>query len=152
MKTVLTSCLIVLWMILLAGAGETVEALVTLESPHSAAVTADRLVAAAEGAGATVFARIDHAAGAQSIGAELEPAILVIFGNPKLGTPVLQADPRAGLDLPVRVLIWEEGGRTKLSYLDGAGLAQRYGIEGADAALQRISGALAKLTAAAIAP
>jgi uncharacterized protein (DUF302 family) len=139
--------------ILLTGilAATAADDLVTLESPHSAAVTADRLEAAAQAAGATVFARIDHAGGAASIGATLEPTILVIFGNPKIGTPVLQADRRAGLDLPIRVLIWEEGGATKLAYLDGAGLGARHGIEGADEALQAISGALQKLTGAAVA-
>ncbi len=122
---------------------------ITRESPASVTETADRLVAAAEGAGATVFARVDHAAGAQAVGEELPPTTLVIFGNPKIGTPILQADRRAGLHLPLRVLIWEEDGATMLGYEDPDALKDRYAIEGADAAFEAMRGALEKLTTAA---
>ena len=74
-------------------------------SPDDVATTMDRLVAAVENAGATVFARVDHAAGAASVDLELEDAQLLIFGNPMLGTPAMQDDPRAGLVLPMRVLV-----------------------------------------------
>ena len=118
-------------------------------SPSSVEKTADKLVAAIEKAGAKVFARVDHAAGAQSIDAELDDMTLVMFGNPKIGTPILQADPRAGLELPNRVLIWDDNGQTKVGYLDPAKLKQRYSVTGADEAFDAMTGALAKLTDAA---
>lgn len=111
--------------------------------------TADKLVSAVENAGAKVFARVDHAAGAKSIDAELEDMTLVMFGNPKIGTPILQAEPRAGIELPNRVLIWDDNGETKIGYLDPAALKQRYSIEGADKAFETMTGALGKLTDAA---
>ena len=122
---------------------------ITRESTASVTETADRLVSAAESAGATVFARVDHAAGAQAVGEELPPTMLVIFGNPKIGTPILQADRRAGLDLPLRVLIWEEDGTTMLGYEDPDALKGRYEVEGADEAFEAMKGALENLTTAA---
>jgi uncharacterized protein (DUF302 family) len=122
---------------------------VTRESAASVTETADRLVAAAEGAGATVFARVDHAAGAAAVGEELPPTTLVIFGNPRIGTPILQADRRAGLDLPLRVLIWEEDGATMLGYEEPDALKERYGIAGADEAFDAMRGALENLTSEA---
>lgn len=118
-------------------------------SSVSVEMTADRLVAAVENAGARVFARVDHAAGAKSIEAELEDMTLVIFGNPKIGTPILQAEPRTGLDLPNRVLIWDDNGQTTIGYLDPAQLKQRYSVKGADKAFDTMAGALGKLTDAA---
>jgi len=77
-------------------------------SPHSVSTTMDRLQAAVEGAGATVFARVDHAGGAASVDLELRPTELLIFGNPKLGTPAMQDNQTAGLDLPLRVLAYAD--------------------------------------------
>ena len=74
------------------------------DSASDVATTADKLVAAVEGAGAKVFARVDHAAGAASVDQQLAPMTMVMFGNPKMGTPILQNAPEAGLDLPIRVL------------------------------------------------
>ena len=119
------------------------------DSASSVAETADRLVGAVENAGATVFARVDHAAGAASIDAELAPMTMVMFGNPRIGTPILQAAPHAGIDLPLRVLIWEEDGTTRVGYLDPAALKARYAVEGADEALAMMTGALDNLTNAA---
>nr|HMQ58321.1 DUF302 domain-containing protein [Rhizobiaceae bacterium] len=113
------------------------------------AATADKVVAAVEKAGATVFARVDHAAGAKAVGAELPATTMVIFGNPKLGTPIIAADRRAGLDLPIRVLIWDDGGKTMIGYEAPAELKARYAIEGADASFDAMAGALDKLTGAA---
>ena len=73
-------------------------------SPHSVSETMDRLEAAVTAAGATIFARVDHAAGAGKVDMELRPTQLLIFGNPKLGTPAMQDAQTAGLDLPLRVL------------------------------------------------
>ena len=123
---------------------------IIVESPHDVAVTADKLTAAVEKAGATVFARVDHAAGAKKVGADLADATLVIFGNPKIGTPIMQSNLKAGLDLPIRVLIWSQDGKTQLGTLDPATLKARYELgDGADGALGAMKGALGKLMGAA---
>lgn len=122
---------------------------ITKTSPHSVEKTVSQLTSAIEGAGAKVFGVVDHAAGAKAVGADLQPATLVIFGNPKIGTPVMQANIRAGLDLPLRVLVFEDAGQTKIGYLDPAKLKARYEISGADEVFAKITGALNKLTDAA---
>ena len=81
--------------------------------------TMDALQAAVEGAGATVFARVDHAGGAKSVGMDLADSQLLIFGNPELGTPAMQGNPLAGLYLPLKVLVYEAAdGRVWLAYED----------------------------------
>ena len=122
-----------------------------LTSDASVADTKDRLVAAAEKAGAKVFAVVDHQAGATAAGLELAPTTLVIFGNPKIGTPLMQDNPMAGIDLPIRVLIWDEQGRTRVGALSAETIKDRYGLESDDSAeaLEGMKGALDKLLAAA---
>ncbi len=111
------------------------------------AATMDALEAAVNGAGATVFARVDHAAGAAKAGLELAPAQVLIFGNPKLGTPVMQDDPLAGLYLPLRVLVYRDGdGQTWLAYEDPAAMLAGLNVPADAAYLQKMTGALAKLT------
>jgi uncharacterized protein (DUF302 family) len=126
--------------------------LVTKSSPHSVADTVDKLVAAVEGAGAKVFARVDHAAGAKSIGSDLRDTQLLMFGNPKLGTPALQASQSAGLDLPMRVVVYlDEAGQVHLSYHAPANLSRDHGVPQDADVLMNMTGALDKLTNAAIA-
>lgn len=126
--------------------------LIRKTSPHSVAVTMDKLEAAVNGAGATVFARVDHAAGAAKVDLELAPAQLLIFGNPKLGTPVMQADISAGLDLPLRVLVSEDAsGAVHVTYRAPATLAADHAVPADAPVLKVITGALDKLTGAAIA-
>ena len=89
----------------------------------------DRLVAEVQAKGLTVFARIDHAAGASDAGLALRPTELVIFGNAKGGTPLMQANQAIGIDLPLKALVWQEAsGDTWLSYNDPAWLARRHGL------------------------
>lgn len=109
----------------------------------------DRLVAAVEGAGATVMARIDHSAGAQSVDMELAPAQLLVFGNPKLGTPAMQADIEAGLVLPLRVLVYEEDGQTWIVYEEPDEMFDDYEIDEDADYVRTMDGALEKLTTAA---
>jgi uncharacterized protein (DUF302 family) len=110
----------------------------------------DRLVAAVEGAGATVFARIDHAAGATSVGLELVPNQVLIFGNPKLGTPMMRSAPSMGLDLPLKVQVYrDQGGTVRVIYRDMAGLAAEHGAD--SPAVAKAAGALNKFTDKAIA-
>jgi len=131
----------------LAHAGPFVEK----ASPHSVAVTIDRLAAAVEAAGARVFARIDHQAGAAGAGLEMRPATVLIFGNPKLGTPMMQSKGSMALDLPMKVAAYEdEAGRVHLVYRDIETVAAEHGAEAPTVA--RAKGALDTLTARAIAP
>ncbi len=110
----------------------------------------DALVAAVEGAGATIFARVDHAEGAQGAGMELAPAQVLIFGNPKLGTQAMQADPEAGLFLPMKVLVYAKDGQTWLVYQDPEEMLEDLaGIDDDAAYLDQMAAALQKLTAAA---
>ncbi len=122
------------------------QGLIVKQAHGSVAETVDKFTAAVEGAGAKVFAVVDHAKGAMSVGAEIPPATVVIFGNPKLGTPLIAANPQIGLDLPLKVLVWDEGGKTMIGYTDPAALKDRYGVAGADKTFATISGALGKLT------
>jgi uncharacterized protein (DUF302 family) len=119
------------------------DGMVVLPSMHATKATMDRLEAIAKGRDLKVFARIDHAAGARSIGETLRPTELLIFGHPKGGTPVLQCDQRYGLELPLRVLAWEDAqGRRWLGYKDPAAYAIKMADPACDAALKRLVGAL----------
>ncbi len=125
--------------------------LVVKASNHSVAKTLDRLSEVLRSKGITVFARVNHAAGAKKIGQKLEPTELLIFGNPKLGTPLMQADRRTGLDLPLKALVWkDDAGKVWLAYTAPAALKARYGVTGRDAVFEKMTGALDKLTGAAL--
>ncbi len=116
----------------------------------SVAETMDALVAAVEGAGAKVFARVDHAAGAQSVEMELAASQVLIFGNPKLGTPAIQADPLAGLYLPMKVLVYEDSeGAVWLAYEPPAEMLAGTGVPADARVVDMMTGALGKLTGAA---
>jgi uncharacterized protein (DUF302 family) len=101
---------------------------VTKLSPWSAADTVSRLLAAAAARGMKVFAVIDHSGEAKAAGLELRDTKVVIFGSPKAGTPVMTAAPLAALDLPLKVLVWDDGGQIKVSYAAPGTLAARYGL------------------------
>lgn len=119
------------------------------DSAHSVAETVEKLVGIIENAPPKVFAVVDHAAGAKSVDMPIPDATLVIFGAPAIGTPLIAANPMAGLDLPVRVLIWDDSGQTKIGYLDTETLKARYGLEGADDALMGMKNAVGNFTDAA---
>lgn len=121
--------------------------LITVASRFSVGETLDRLTAAITSAGLLVFARINHASGAAKVGLELRPTELLIFGNPRGGTPLMQDKQTAGIDLPVKALAWEdEKGAVWLTYNEAAWLATRHdlGAESADA-IKAIEAGLAKL-------
>lgn len=125
--------------------------LIEKSSPHSVAVTIDRLQAAVEGAGATVFARVDHAEGAKSVDAELRPTEMLMFGNPALGTPAMQDAQTAGLDLPLRVLAFENAeGQVLVVYHSPETLAKAHALPADADYLKKMSGALNALTDRAI--
>ncbi|MEM7400267.1 MAG: DUF302 domain-containing protein [Pseudomonadota bacterium] len=136
--------------LLLAIAGGAQAGMVKKASSHSVADTVDRLAAAVEKAGAKVFARVDHAGGAAAIGSDLRPTQMLMFGNPKLGTPALQGAQSMGLDLPLRVVVWEDpDGKVWLAYHDPADSAALHGLPADAPVIGRMQGALGKLTGAA---
>ena len=130
------------------------DGLVTLKSSHDFAATLERLTAALEAKGVRVFARIDHAAGATSAGLELRPTTLVVFGNPVAGTPLMQAAQTAGIDLPLKALVWQDGqGAVHLTYNDPAWIAARHGLErSADQAVTAMAAGLAAFAQHATGP
>ena len=105
------------------------DGLTTIPSSFGAKETMDRLEAEIKTKGMTVFARIDHAAGAAEFGLPLRPTELLIFGNAKGGTPLMQSVQTIGIDLPLKALVWQDqSGTTWLSYNDPAVLADRHGL------------------------
>ena len=108
------------------------------------------MAAAVEGAGAIVFARIDHAKGAASVDQDLRPTEMLMFGNPKLGTPAMLANQSAGLDLPLRVVAYEdESGQVFIAYHAPSRLSDDHGIPADAEVLKKMTGALDKLTSKA---
>ncbi len=104
--------------------------LVQMKSAFPVKETLDRLTRLVESKGLTVFCRIDHAANAVSAGLPLRPTEVIIFGNAKGGTPLMQAAQTIGIDLPLKALAWEDaGGQTWLTYNDPVWLTARHGIE-----------------------
>ena len=127
--------------------------LVTKKSAHSVAQTLDRLEGALKDKGIVVFARIDHTAGAKKAGMSLRSTELLIFGNPKLGTPLMQSKQTIGIDLPLKVLAWEdENGQVWLTYNAPDFLANRHGITDRAQVLTKMTEALQKLTDVATKP
>ena len=134
------------------GAQAAGEGMIKVKSAHSVAVTADRLENILGQKGMTVMNRIDHAAGAAKAGMSIPPTQLLIFGNPKVGTPLMKCSPSIAIDLPQKALIWEdESGTVWLAYNDPQFLKLRHATEGCDAVLQKVTGALGKFAAAATA-
>jgi uncharacterized protein (DUF302 family) len=125
--------------------------LVTITTKYSVGEALDRLEAALKAKGVKIFARIDHAAGAVSVGMKLRPTQALIFGNPKAGTPLMQANQTIGLDLPLKILSWEDdAGRVWLTYNDPNWLARRHHLDAAaKPAVQALAVVLANFAKAA---
>lgn len=105
------------------------QGIVNLQSRSSVAETAQRLAGIIESQGMTVFARIDQRAAANTVGLDMKPMVLLVFGNPKAGTPLMKKYPSLAIDLPLKALIWEdEGGRVWISYNSPEYLMQRHGL------------------------
>ncbi len=112
------------------------QGLTTIRSSFGPQDTMNRLETAVKAKGMTVFARIDHAAGATAVGLSLRPIEVLIFGNAKGGTPLMQSVQTIGIDLPLKALVWQDASSdTWLSYNDPAWLAQRHGLGGDTAAV-----------------
>jgi uncharacterized protein (DUF302 family) len=128
------------------------EGLIEVESPYSVPETMSRLEQLAEQRGLTIFSRIDHAAGAASVGASLRPTQLLIFGNPRGGTPFMSCAQTVGIDLPLKALVWEDASsRVWIGYNDIRFIAERH--EAADCpVVENLRNALETLVAAAAEP
>ncbi|WP_201575306.1 DUF302 domain-containing protein [Psychrobacter sp. H8-1] len=126
--------------------------LVTLQSNHSVKDTADKLASILESKGMTVFARVDHQKNAAGVNLELRPTQVIIFGNPKAGTPLMQCEQSVAIDLPQKILISEDAdNKVWLSYNNPDYLKTRHDIQGCDTAIDNISKALSGISQAAIA-
>jgi uncharacterized protein (DUF302 family) len=123
------------------------EGLTSIRSRFGPKETMDRLQAEIRAKGMTVFARIDHAAGAAEVGLTLAPTELIIFGNARGGTPLMQASQTAGIDLPLKALVWQDAaGKTWLSYNEPGWIAQRHSIANADPVVSKMTAALSAMS------
>lgn len=126
--------------------------LVTLQSNHSVKDTANKLASIIESKGMTVFARVDHQKNAAGVNLELRPTQVIMFGNPKAGTPLMQCEQSVAIDLPQKILISEDAdNKVWLSYNNPDYLKTRHDIQGCDTAIDNISKALNGISQAAIA-
>jgi uncharacterized protein (DUF302 family) len=121
--------IIVLAFVTFGSLAAAADGMVVVKSPYSAKDTMNRLEEIVKKRGLSVFARIDHAAGAAKIGKVLRPTEILIFGNPQGGTPLMECAQSAGIDLPLKALVWEDAtSQVWLGYNDPAFLAQRHGV------------------------
>jgi uncharacterized protein (DUF302 family) len=122
----------------------------TKQSRYSHAETVARLTNALKESGNTIFATIDQAAAATGAGLALRPTTLIIFGNPKAGTPFMDAFPLTGLALPLKFLVWEDDGAVYVAYETMSEIAARYGVTGLDDRIATIDAALDKLSSVTV--
>lgn len=128
------------------------DGMTAVKSPFAARDTMDRFEKIAQQLGLTIFARIDHAAGAAKVGKTLRPTEVLIFGNPQGGTPLMECAQSAGIDLPLKALVWQDAqGQVWLGYNDPAYLAQRHGAAQCPA-VSGLTKALTGLAEATVAP
>lgn len=121
--------------------------LVVKDSAADFGTTVERLQAEIEKRGATIVATVDHAASAEASGLKLRPTTVIIFGNPALGTPLMQAGQTAGLDLPLRILVWEEeSGAVQIGYWPPSRIAEAHGLDDVVAVVDKMTGALGAIT------
>ena len=126
------------------------DGLVKIKSAHSVPETLDRLEHALTEKGMTVFARIDHSGGAEKVGMQLRPTELLIFGNPKVGTLLMQSNQDAGIDLPLKALAWEDSnGDVWLVYNEPGYLVSRHQIADRDPVREKMRKAMQAFSMAA---
>ncbi|WP_298940766.1 DUF302 domain-containing protein [uncultured Psychromonas sp.] len=126
------------------------DGLISVESKHSVKETADKFASIVESKGLTLFARIDHQKNATGADLTLRETEVLIFGNPKVGTPLMQCAQTMAIDLPQKVLVWKDAdNKVWLSYNDPEYLKQRHSIEGCDETVKKVTNVLSGLTGAA---
>ena len=127
-----------------------IEGITSIPSNFGPKETMDRLEAEIRARGMTVFVRIDHAAGAAEVGLTLRPTELIIFGNARGGTPLMQSVQTIGIDLPLKALVWQDaGGKTWISYDEPNWIAQRHGVANAEPILSKMADLLSVISSAA---
>jgi uncharacterized protein (DUF302 family) len=150
MKRSVLTIVLSLCLVTIASAGD---GLIKVKSPYPVEQTLDRFEQAARGKGMTIFTRIDHAAGAASVNKDLRPTTLLIFGNPRVGTLLMQSNQTAAIDLPMKALAWKDAdGQVWLAYNDPAYLVQRHAITDRDAVVEKMRNALRAFCKAATNP
>ena len=138
-----------------AGRALAVDGLITKPSPHSVDATIEKFEAAVKKRGFMVFARLDHAAAAESAGLKMPRATVIVFGNPRLGTPVFIKTPTVAIDLPPKAMVWEDAsGKVFLSYNSAqflyGSIYARHGIPSEKATVDKVEGALAAMADEAV--
>ncbi len=129
----------------MAGAG-----MIVKQSAYGVGETLDKLEAVLKKKGIAVFARVDHTAGAEKVGLKLPPTQLLVFGAPKIGTPLMQSSRSIAIDLPMKALVWEDkAGKVWLAYNAPGYLAKRHHIDDRKEVFAKMGDALAKMTDAA---
>jgi uncharacterized protein (DUF302 family) len=132
---------------------ETFQGLTSIASRLGPEETMKRLETELRGHGMTVFARIDHAAGAAEAGMKLRPTKLLIFGNTSSGTPLMQSTQTIGIDLPLKMLVWEDAlGETWLSYNEPNWIAQRHNLPNAEGLVSKMTAALRSIVRETVEP
>ena len=127
-----------------------IEGLTSMLSSFDPKETIDRLEAEIRRRGLTIFARIDHAVGAAEVGLTLRPTELIIFGNARGGTPLMQSAQTVGIDLPLKAVVWEDvAGKTWISYNEPNWIAQRHGIANAEPVVAKMADLLSAICTAA---
>lgn len=136
---------------LMLPTGTMAAGMLKMESPYTVTVTLDRLAGIMEAKGIKIFARVDHAAGAKSIGETMPPTELMLFGNPKLGTPLMKINPEIAFELPLKALAWQDAdGKVWLAVTNPAELNQDYALAGANGVIEKMTGALKAFTGKAL--
>ncbi|WP_246614977.1 DUF302 domain-containing protein [Agarivorans litoreus] len=138
-------------MLMMSGVvSATSDGVISVASQHDVSQTAERMLAILEQKGMTVFNQVKHSDGAEKVGIELRDTQLIIFGNPKVGSPLMKCQQLIALDLPQKALIWQdEAGKVWISYNDPEYLAKRHQVAGCDPVFGKVSGALAAISKAA---
>ena len=148
---ILRAIIPVFMMLLLSTSSRAAEGLIAVKSAHSVKDTMDRLEAAAKARQLTVFLRLDHAAGAQKIGKTLRPTELLVFGHPKGGTPLMECAQTSGIDLPLKILVWQDdSAQVWAGYNDPQFLSDRHGAREYAPVIQNLRGTLAGLIQSAL--
>ncbi len=120
--------------------------MITHKGTSGFAETMSALVAGIERRGLTAFALVDHAAGAREAGLELEEEQVILFGNPRSGTPLMQADRRIGIELPLRILVWQDRAEVWIGYRDPRELSNMYNVRAHETTLAQMATLLEALT------
>ena len=149
-KNISVQALVIALLLSTQADADTSNGMIRIKSNHNVTTTIDNLETVLKKKGMSIFKRVDHTAGAEKAGLQLRPTELLIFGNPKVGTPLMLCSQTAALDLPQKALAYEdENGQVWLAYNDPAYMAKRHDIKECDKPVQKVTNALAKFASVA---